>query len=311
MKKTIIFLSLFTIFTFSFAHQSSLSVSSNGEYTISVDDEGNAYLWNLDKKTNQQIDGKYNRLSAFFVPNTNYYMLQKDDNKVVVNDINNKKIKEIKLDYPTYGQAISSDLNNYVSANRWFDFYLKDLSKNKTKPIFVSWCYAKEDHTPYSRQNPYKGGLPNGCTGYNGQIANFKFIGDTLIATFTSSFIVYDINKGTWEDVKGNNGATMNAIDPNGQFVYTADQQYGGIKYNLNDNKTVQDLFYFPTLKKNKTYELYGQNKKYYFNGISNFKFIDEDRIIATFKGVSQSYLWAGLFKPSDYKKSGNHNTTY
>jgi len=308
MKKTIIFLSLFTIFTFSFAHQSSLSVSSNGEYTISVDDEGNAYLWNLDKKTNQQIDGKYNRLSAFFVPNTNYYMLQKDDNKVVVNDINNKKIKEIKLDYPTYGQAISSDLNNYVSANRWFDFYLKDLSKNKTKPIFVSWCYAKEDHTPYSRQNPYKGGLPNGCTGYNGQIANFKFIGDTLIATFTSSFIVYDINKGTWEDVKGNNGATMNAIDPNGQFVYTADSGLSGIKYNLNDGAKSNSALYYPddNLENISYVQETKDRKKYFYNGLTNFKFIDKDKIIVTFNGKNQPYLWAFTFDTNKLDWSNN-----
>ncbi|MBK2293682.1 hypothetical protein IBE32_09925, partial [Francisella philomiragia] len=31
-------------------------------------------------------------------------------------------------------------------------------------------------------------------------------------------------------EIHKNSGAVMSAIDPNGEFVYTADMQYGGVK---------------------------------------------------------------------------------
>ena len=289
----------------------SLAISTDGNYAISVNANKHAYLWNLEKHTSKPIDGDFNVKSAYFVPNTNYYMLQNEETKqVIVSDINQKVIKEFTPDFIAKSEAINHDLTTWVGATEWGDAYQYNLPSLEKKQIYISWYMAKNNHNEYWNKNRPDGSIP--ASSAMGAPIEINFIdNDKYALTTDSNLTVYDIKEKEWTNTRKNSGATMNAIDPSGQFVYTADQQYGGIKYNLKNNKTDQDLFYFPSLEENKSYELRGQNKAYYFNGISNFKFIDKDRIIATFKGVSQSYLWAGLFKPSDYKKSGNHDTTY
>ncbi|WP_234360588.1 hypothetical protein, partial [Francisella philomiragia] len=142
-----------------------------------------------------------------------------------------------------------------------------------------------------------------------------------ITATGRGSLFIFDINEifnsenkdnpKNQIEIHKNSGAVMSAIDPNGEFVYTADMQYGGVKYSLDSNKVENKMFYFPTYEANISYKPLGDRKREYFNGITNFKFIDKDTIITTFKGISQPYLWAGIYNPNKTKEEYNHQTTY
>ena len=300
--KTILFLILPT--SYMFASPLSLSLSTNGKYAVSADGNNHAYLYNLDKHTIKDLGDDYNYRSAYFIPNTDNYLLQnKDTNEVTVSNINGKTVYKFNPKLQANSNAMSSNLKYYAISdgkNNTYIIYPKEKQKSQ---LIYHWCMGD----PNLNKN-----MAHECGSLKPDSFEFTKDSKKLIDTTSSFLYIWDTESTEGKIIGENSGATMNAIDPNGQFVYTADQQYGGIKYNLNDNKTVQNLFYYPQEKENVSYESYGKyNKKDYFNGISNYKFIDEDRIIATFKGVSQSYLWAGLFKPSDYKKSGNHDTTY
>ena len=154
-----------------------LQISTNGRYVITNNINRHAYLWDIKNKTYKDLGAPFNIYSAYFIPNTNNYMLQNDRNNQIeiYNADNQKLIKSFAWKFPTYGQAITKDLNHYVAANRWFDIYKYDLQMQKEKRLFVSWCYAKEDHTPYSSSNPYKGKLPNGCTGRSWPVPDAVF----------------------------------------------------------------------------------------------------------------------------------------
>jgi len=306
VNKTIIVGACTLLVSTAFARPTFLSVSTDGKYAVSSNDDSSVSLYNLDKKSITKVNDKLaNPFSANFIDGTHNFIYQnKDDNIVHIVDADNlKTVKEFDAKINATTEAINKDMTIYVATTNDGNISIFKIDGDKIGKD--KYIYGNN----YS--NMYGQIIPTFTQNQNKIVATTS-TGKLWIFDLGEIFKLEKDNPKNQISIKKNTGATMNAIDPNGQFVYTADQQYGGIKYNLNDNKTVQNLFYYPQEKENVSYESYGKyNKKDYFNGISNYKFIDEDRIIATFKGVSQSYLWAGLFKPSDYKKSGNHDTTY
>ncbi|AIT08764.1 hypothetical protein LO80_01420 [Candidatus Francisella endociliophora] len=307
MKKVLVFLSLFVVFSFAVSQQVSLSVSDDGNYAISVDDSGSAYLWNLENNTSKSLGDNYNARSAYFVPNSDNYLLQNSKTKeVTVFDSNQKVIKKFTPEFIADNQAINSNLTTWVGSLPWGDSYQYDLITGKKKQIYVSWSYTKSEHSPYWRGNPYKGGLPNGYVINN----QFNFANNnTLIMTADNIMIIYYAKEHKWKLINKNVNRTMSAIDPNGKFVYTADNGLAGIKYNLETNEISNIALYYPDDNlKNISYIQPTENakKKFLYNGLTNFKFIDKNKIIVTFKGVNQPYLWAFTFDTTKLDWSNN-----
>ncbi|MBY7735052.1 hypothetical protein [Francisella philomiragia] len=303
MKKIFITLFLSSFFLNCFANVSKLSISTDGKYAVATDTNKHAYLYNLENKKVKDLGDNYNYSSAYFIPNSDYYSLQDNNTKVVkIFDINQKIIKEFKPDFIARAQAINEDMNLWVGSDIGGNVYQYSLPDNNKKQIFVSWLWGKMDTTPYWRGNPYKGNLPNGWTTFN----SFSFYKDKLIMTAENILVVYDTKNHKWKMVNENVNETMNAIDPNGEFVYTADS-HTGIKYNLETGKVSNSAFYGTANIPDVTY-LKNNEKKVLMDSISNFKFIDKDKIIVTFKGLSQPYLWAFFYTPSQLdwnKKDG------
>jgi hypothetical protein len=76
--------------------------------------------------------------------------------------------------------------------------------------------------------------------------------------------------------------------------------QYTGTKYNLETGKTPKETAFYGTQKiPNVTYLEADPRKSSVTGYITNFKFIDKDKIIATFNGKNQPYLWAFFYTPS------------
>ncbi|WP_150465038.1 hypothetical protein [Francisella sp. SYW-2] len=307
MKKILIFLSLFITFSFALAQQASLSVSNNGKYVISVDDSGNAYLWDLKNNVSKNLGNNYNPRSAYFVPNSDNYLLQNIKTKeVTITNVNGKIIKEFTPDFMADSQAINSSLTTWVGSLPWGDAYQYNLDTGKKKQIYVSWSYAKSEHSPYWRGNPYKGGLPNGYAINN----QFNFANnDVLIMTADNIMVIYNAKEHKWKLINKNVNQTMSAIDPNGEFVYTLDSSRVGraIKYDLQNNKVItfpntanEDNFFFNLAQRNEIPKLENNYKKP--NGYTNFGFIDNNKVLITYKGLSQPYLWTGLYDINNIK---------
>ncbi len=306
MKKIFITLFLSSFFLNCFANVSKLSISTDGKYAVATDTNKHAYLYNLENKKVKDLGDNYNYSSAYFIPNSDYYSLQDNNTKVVkIFDTNQKIIKEFKPDFIARAQAINEDMNLWVGSDIGGNVYQYSLPDNNKKQIFVSWLWGKMDTTPYWRGNPYKGNLPNGWTTFN----SFSFYKDKLIMTAENILVVYDTKNHKWKMVNKNVNETMNAIDPNGEFVYTADSGLAGIKYNLETGTVSNTALYYPDDNlKNISYLQPREDarKQFLYNGLTNFKFIDKDKIIVTFKGVSQPYLWAFTFDTNKLDWSNN-----
>ena len=305
-----------------YASPTIVSVSTDGKYTLTTDYNNHAYIYDLDNKKVKDLGAGFNPYSGYFVPNTDMYLLQKDNKKVVIFDTKNKEVKGFKVDTLVKGDAINKDLSLFAYADSKSNMYIKNLKLDKTKGLFVSWCYGKSE-SPYWRSNPYKGDIPNGCAHLNGELPEFKFIvNNKLISSFVSSLYIYNFDdKGIhWEEVDKNVGQTMNAIDPSGEFVYTMDSSRVGraVKYDLQTNKVIEftdtdkkDNFFFNLSQRDEIPKLENNSKKP--NGYTNFGFIDKDKALVTYRGMSQPYLWTGLYNINDiktgkfYKESDNN----
>jgi hypothetical protein len=105
------------------------SVSTDGNYAITTNDNRYAILWNIKNKTHKIISDDANIYSAYFIKNTHYFMWQDLDNIVHIRSVDGKKIKSFQLSYPTYGQVMTSDLKHYIASDQaWnlFSGYGKD-----------------------------------------------------------------------------------------------------------------------------------------------------------------------------------------
>jgi len=284
----------------------SLAISTDGKYVITTDANKHAYLYSLEDKKVKDLGDGYNPYSAYFVPNTDNYLLQKENKKVIISDINQKTIKEFTPDFIAKEQAINKDLTIWVGSITWGDVYKYSIPDMKKKQIYISWYMAKNDYNDYWRGNPPNNKIPNG-TAIGGGF-DFNFLNNILIATPNNSLVVYDFDKKKWNKVHKNVLNTMNAIDPNGQFVYTADSGLSGIKYNLNDGAKSNSALYYPddNLENISYVQETKDRKKYFYNGLTNFKFIDKDKIIVTFNGKNQPYLWAFTFDTNKLDWSNN-----
>ncbi|QEO57027.1 hypothetical protein [Francisella marina] len=301
MKKIFITLFLSSFFLNCFANVSKLSISTDGKYAVATDTNKHAYLYNLENKKVKDLGDNYNYSSAYFIPNSDYYSLQDNNTKVVkIFDTNQKLIKEFKPDFIARAQAINENMNLWVGSDIGGNVYQYSLPDNNKKQIFVSWLWGKMDTTPYWRGNPYKGNLPNGWTTFN----SFSFYKDKLIMTAENILVVYDTKNHKWKMVNENVNETMNAIDPNGEFVYTADDRAMGVKYNLDTQKAIEFTnntanpanYRLDYLDKSIEPIPYFIKNRKPIGKLSNFKFIDKNRIVGTLKGTTQPFLWLGLY---------------
>ena len=95
----------------------SLSLSTNGQYVLSIDKSHHVVLWNIVNKSYKVIDSNGNPYSAFFIPNQNVFLYQRMDKEVVVENTAQQVLKEFNPKFLSYGNAISSDQKAYIGEN--------------------------------------------------------------------------------------------------------------------------------------------------------------------------------------------------
>ena len=102
-----------------------LSVSSDGKYAISTDYSRHAVLWDIAHKSYKVLPVyPVNIYSAYFIKNSDRFIIQKDNNnEVLVEDVKGNLVKSFKVDFPSYGQVMTTDLKNYIAADEDFNVY--------------------------------------------------------------------------------------------------------------------------------------------------------------------------------------------
>lgn len=290
--KKIFFLFLgFSAFNISDAKPISLAISNDGKYAVSSNDDKNVYLYDLDNKTAKKVNTKKaNPYSANFIDKSDDFIYQDIDGIVYIVDAKTQKlIKKFDTGFKTQGpNNISTDLSIYVGSNDQGNIVIQQIKEKDP----IKYIYGGKDQTIYS---PY--------------VPIFTPAQDKVIVTTSGGELwIFDINEILKEDgakhqvtIVENIGQTMKDVDPNGKHVYAVDQQYSGIKYNLETGEVSDKGFYYPKSIENVSYMLNGSKKTAFFKGLTNFKFIDNDKIIATLKGVNQPYLLATIFSPNRF----------
>ncbi|AIT08768.1 hypothetical protein LO80_01440 [Candidatus Francisella endociliophora] len=273
-----------------------LSMSNDGKYVVTDGFDKGVALYNINKKTSEIVGEKINHFSPNFIDGTDNFIYQDKQNKVYVVNANTKKVIKSFQGVPdTFHESLNKDMTVYAYTSKDSGINIAKVVDGKLEDI-----YSYGDKYMDMQLNT----LP-------------KFYDNKVIATTSKdSLLIFDLDKVFKDDkytpikISKNSGATMNAISPDGKYIYTADKQFGGIKYDIATNQVVQKMYYSPEYIDNVSYHKIGYNNGDFFNKVVNFKFIDNDKVIMTFAGVNQSYLWAALFDINKYKKKNKTTDT-
>jgi len=271
-----------------------VSLSSDGNYAIATNTNKQAVLWNLKKHSYTIVFKDANIYSAYFIKNTNDFIYQNDKtNEVVVENTDGKVIKTFNPGFPTYGEALTSNLNIYAAANEELSVYKINLSNNQKYVLNQSWCI--QDH----KGAKYQGKGTSDCANFmsSNQTFGLQFTPDEtkLIGANFFDLFIWDLKTNTGKVIQKNDAQTVAAISPDGSYVVTADIMQRAINYNLNTGKQLG--FYYNIPKKPEISE-------YFQSGgvpqeVLAAKFIDTNRLILIVHGENNLFNFATLFNPT------------
>ena len=249
-----------------------LSISDDGQYVITSNLNQNAYLWNLSNQTYRKVNTQpVNIYSANFIKGTDDFIYQNDQtNEVYVVDAATlKTIKTFNPKFATYGQAFSTNLKYYAA------------SENKQ----LMHIFNLKDHSEAinGREYQYYAGT--------GLLMRPQFTGNYVYTTTGGGeFWIWDLNHiKDWKKIIKNVGPTMNALSPDGRYVYTADPMFRSVQYNIKTGKTLLTFINWPKLKNKST-------------RLSNLRFIDQTHFLATYGSAPYPYMYAGLYNVNDLR---------
>jgi WD40 repeat protein len=298
MRKVYLALAIFLYPIFLYANVSILSISTDGRYVITGNDNQTAFIWDIEKQIYNEIALKaINPYSIFFIPESHNVLIQNGDtNDVYIKNISGKVIKTFNPGFQVYGEAISSDLKTYVAADKLFNVYLFDVDTNKKKPLFVSWCNSPREGVDYDLKNPYKGNLPNGCTEFVSSLPNFHFTNDNKYLVFGvgAPVIVWNLDNFTWKQLKSS-WPNSNTISPDGGYASTADSNGHGVIYNF-ENEKYKTLSWIRGVINDLVKSWFDQNTA---DALTSINYIADDLILITSHGIPKPFLYVSLYNPN------------
>ena len=266
----------------------SMSLSYDAHYLLSVNMDRHAYIWNLKKHAVKKISQyPINVYSAYFIYNTNHYLIQNDTTNevLIMNAVNNKVEKIIIIDKPVYGEAISSDVSKYVFTDKDYNVYFYDLKSGVRKKIKVSWCIG--DH----KGKAYAGGLPSNCSVFMGAGMGLKFSNNDqyVIESDMGRLFIFDLKNMLASRYQKNTGFTSNALSPNGKYILTADSNSSGLLYDLENHKIIHDFLHGE--------KMLDPKQPYPLRPITSVNFITDKAYLVTYSGVSDPIVKMGLYR--------------
>ncbi|MGR2736898.1 WD40 repeat domain-containing protein [Billgrantia sp. Q4P2] len=94
----------------------SLSVSSDGRYVISIHEDGVLVLWDTERRKREVLSSDANIYSAYFIEDSDAFLWQDLENVVRVQRVDGEVIKAFEH-FPTYGHVMDSTFSDYLASD--------------------------------------------------------------------------------------------------------------------------------------------------------------------------------------------------
>ncbi len=232
-----------------------VSVSSDGQYAVTSNLNKQLVLWDIKNKTYKIIDTNTNIYSAYFIKNTHDFMWQDLKDFVHVQNVNGDELASFHS-FPSYGEAMISDLKYYIASDKDWNLYIKDSKKLKLiKPAFQGVGFFGEGkllNLTLSNNNKYlltsgsggdSGKLPISAgasanqakaKGYQASIRNFSLF---------EGVVTWDVATGMpLRKFPGNVFKTFATLSPDGKYIVSGDEDGFAFVWNTNTGKLKFDL---------------------------------------------------------------------
>ena len=133
-----------------------VSVSSDGHYALSSNEDKTVTLWNLKRHNYRVVGTNANIYSAYFIPHSHKFIWQDLNDIVHVQNVEGTQLKHFH-NFPTYGQVMTSDLKHYFAMDDDWNLYKGIGNKQKTlKTGYLSfWGEGKLDNLVLSDNEHY------------------------------------------------------------------------------------------------------------------------------------------------------------
>ncbi len=267
----------------------SLSVSSDGNYAISVHADRRVILWDIRARKKRLLSRNGNLFSAYFVKNAPIYMWQDLDGRVRIDNLQGKTLKSFHAP-AVYGHVLSTDLETYIYSDIGWGLY-KRLADGQFEQWKAPWGKA------------YLG---------FGKILNLQLSPDDRLLLQSGSGYEYDkkfslesyardkwkelVMVALWDVVKkkpkasfpGNIAKTYATFSPDGKYVVSGDEGGRVIVWDTQKTKELYrlgSLFHGVITNPNESWEkwvydktgLISYPKDYSGQAVLSLKFIDLD----------------------------------
>lgn len=271
-----------------------LSISSDGKYVISSSVSQHIVLWNIPQKAYQIIAGGANIYSAYFIKNTDDFIYQDDrSNKVYVMNVHGKTLKILNPGFPTYGEVLTANLNNYFAANVHNEVF--NLRNSVLKKILYHWCgpnYQDEGAVPPK-------GMPYTCYDFEGIGKLFGFTLANNEKFFTNAgndeYYLWDATHASLiKHVIKNEGSTIATISPNDRIIISTDDGTNAYLYNIKNHIGIPFFYDFPNTGVMKAFEVANNETVL---GVNAVKYIDNDHVLVFIGCDVTIFNYATLFK--------------
>lgn len=285
-----------------------LSVSSDGKYVVSSSITQQIILWNIPKKTYQIIATDANVYSAYFIKHTDDFMYQSNrNNKVYVMNVAGKTLKTIAVSFPSYGEIITANLNDYFAINA--QSQLIAIRKGITQIMLYHYCGPG-----YRTAAPPKG-MPYTCLGFvdGGKLFNFALSNNEkyFVTGGIDEYFLWNTAKASLiKDIVENNSDTYATFSPDSQHVISVDEESIGYYYDILGNAGKSFYYKFPNYPELKAYKNNGWENS--LSGLVSVKYIDDNHVLVFASGDPRPFNYAALYKvaitPRHYQpKEGLH----
>lgn len=223
----------------------SLSVSSDGLYVISAHENGALVLWDTDAQQREQLADNANLYSAYFIPESDAFLWQDQNDVVYVQRVDGEVIEEFEH-FPTYGHVMSADRQHYLSSNQTWNIYhgygdeLQPVLLDSQSPSFTGTGQVL---------NLAMGGeffVSGGSGSPGGELEDSPPVRDEDDFRFTSSYGGVTLwNLDTLAPVAklpGNSSKTYATISPDGQWVVSGDENNLGFFWDTDNPGEKHDM---------------------------------------------------------------------
>ena len=222
----------------------SMGVSESGRYVVSAHRDNKLILWDLNEKRWDTLADNANLYSAYFIPHRDAFLWQDTDNTVTAQTVDGKVLRQFQH-FPTYSHVISSDFENYLSADEHWNIFssygdnkrpvlsdgvvpsfigagkLLNLSVDRNNTFFLTAGFD-DDHSAISEHSPL-----------NSSQRFSKYGGVTLWSVDTKKPVA---------KLRGNSSKTHATISPNGLWVVSADESGNSFAWNTGNPEDRQRL---------------------------------------------------------------------